>query len=112
MGMRLLPWTGEGGQPAYLLTDDQGSYLSRLADNLEAVQLGMAEDLLCRTHRLLTDEKPSETELRSVVGFLSEALRDSVRVARSRGERLPKPDGGDDAVSLVARADVDREIGR
>ncbi|WP_405675751.1 hypothetical protein OG292_10355 [Streptomyces sp. NBC_01511] len=30
--MRLLPWTGEGGKPAYLSTDDKGSYLSRLAD--------------------------------------------------------------------------------
>ena len=101
---------GEGGKPAYLLTDNQNSYLSRLADNLEAVQLGMAEDLLCYTAEVLKEEKPAETELRSMVTFLSEALRDSVRVARSRGERLPKSDGGDDAVSLIARADVDREI--
>lgn len=103
--MRLLPWTGEGGKPAYLLTGDPNSCLSRLADNLEAVQLGMAEDLLSRTQTLMTDEKPSETELRSVVGFLSEALRDSLRVARSRGERLPESDAGNDAVSFVARAD-------
>lgn len=33
--MRLLPWTGEGGKPAYLSTDDGDSFMSQLADRLE-----------------------------------------------------------------------------
>ncbi|MDT0380685.1 hypothetical protein RM572_18185 [Streptomyces sp. DSM 42041] len=54
-GPRLLPWATEGGHPCYLSTDGQG-YLANLADNIEAIQLGMGEDLLGtpETPRLLT----------------------------------------------------------
>ena len=38
----LLPWSGPDGKPCYLNTDDKGGYMSRLADNMEAVQLGAA----------------------------------------------------------------------
>ncbi|GAA2670561.1 hypothetical protein GCM10010310_09250 [Streptomyces violaceolatus] len=38
--LRLLPWSGPDGKPCYLSTDDSGGYISRLADNIEAVQLG------------------------------------------------------------------------
>ena len=93
--MRLLPWTGEGGKPAYLSADDGSGYVSRLADGLEAVQLGMAGDLVERVRRITVEEQPSEVELRSVVGYLLEALGDVVRVAQSRGDRLPVRDDGD-----------------
>src|SRR5690606_1671678 len=44
-GPRLLPWTTPDGRPCYLSTDGRG-YLSTLADSIEAVQLGMGEELL------------------------------------------------------------------
>lgn len=44
--VRLLPWAGPEGKPCYLTGDGSGGYLSRLADNMEAVQLGLAADLL------------------------------------------------------------------
>jgi hypothetical protein len=56
--MRLLPWTGEGGQPAYLTTDGEGSFVSRFADDLEALQLEMAERLLHNTESAWTDRAP------------------------------------------------------
>jgi hypothetical protein len=106
--MRLLPWTGEDGKACYLSTDGDGSYLSRLADNLEAVQLGMAEELLGFVRKTLAEDGPAETELRMVITRMSEALWDVLRVARSRGGRLPRPD--DDAVSAAAEAAIDRPM--
>lgn len=44
-GPRLLPWTTPDGNPCYLSTDGRG-YLSTLADSIEAVQLGLGEQLL------------------------------------------------------------------
>ncbi|POX44657.1 hypothetical protein C3488_32095 [Streptomyces sp. Ru72] len=32
--LRLLPWAGPDGKPCYLSTDDQGGYVSRLADHI------------------------------------------------------------------------------
>ena len=97
--MRLLPWTGEGGQPAYLSTGDGDGYVARLADDLEAEQVGMAGDLMKRVRRITAEEKPSEVELRSVVDCLLEALGDVVRVAQSSGDRLPVQH--DDGLSAV-----------
>ncbi|MEV8389999.1 MULTISPECIES: hypothetical protein [unclassified Streptomyces] len=108
--MRLLPWTGEGGKPAYLSTDDEGSYLSQLADNLEAVQLGMAEDLLSHVQKTMTEERPSATELRSIITHLSQALRDGLRVAHSRGDRLPLPDDEDKELTVETDAVIERAV--
>ncbi|MFE1012669.1 hypothetical protein ACFW4M_15425 [Streptomyces sp. NPDC058794] len=44
-GPRLPPWTTADGYPCYLRTDGRG-YLSTLADSIEAIQLGMGEELL------------------------------------------------------------------
>jgi hypothetical protein len=87
-----------------------GSFLTRLADNLETVQLEMAEDLLGHVDKMVADRKPSEVELLSIVAAMRQALRDALRVARSRGDRLPVPE--DDAVSREAAATVDREVMR
>lgn len=109
---RLLPWSDENGKPAYLRTGSEGagSYLTRLADSLETVQLGMAEDLLGYVDKMTADSKPSEVELHSIVGALRLALRDALRVARSRGDRLPVAVA--DAASREAAATVDREVAR
>ncbi|MEU9980180.1 hypothetical protein [Streptomyces sp. NPDC050856] len=84
---RLLPWTGDEGKPCYLLGDGEG-YVSRVADNIESVQLGMAADLLGHVEDLLSDRSATPEQLRYVVARLSESLREVHRVARSRGARL------------------------
>ncbi|MGN5379664.1 hypothetical protein ACQ4WX_27565 [Streptomyces lasalocidi] len=57
-GTRLLPWTGLGGKPCYLVTDGSGQ-MSRIADTVERVQLGMAHDLLGHASDLLADDGPT-----------------------------------------------------
>ncbi|MEU5288172.1 hypothetical protein N7925_17545 [Streptomyces sp. CA-278952] len=83
--LRLLPWSGPGGKPCYLSTDDPGGYMSRLADNVEAVQLGTAAQLLEMASESLADEDAEPFELRRLGHALAGALRDVLRVAVSRG---------------------------
>ncbi|MFH8555747.1 hypothetical protein [Streptomyces celluloflavus] len=84
---RLLPWSGAGEQPCHLLTDGAG-YVSRVADRVEAVQLTMGAELLGHARELLRDPRADAGQLRYLATRLSEALRDAVRVAESRGARL------------------------
>ncbi|MFF9907121.1 hypothetical protein ACF1HU_27405 [Streptomyces olivaceus] len=86
--LRLLPWSGPDGKPCYLSTDDSGGYMSRLADNIEAVQLGMATDLLERAAEVLGDQHAGRDDLRLMLTEVTRALRDVVRVATSRGHLL------------------------
>ncbi|WP_328320342.1 hypothetical protein [Streptomyces sp. NBC_00388] len=92
-GPRLLPWTTEGGHPCYLSTDGQG-YLANLADNIEAIQLGMGEDLLGYARDAMAPDAKtlSATEYRWLARRLTEALSDALRVADSRGQRLTDPE--------------------
>lgn len=85
--IRLLPWTGAEGKPCYVLGDGTG-YVSRMADGVESVQLGMAGDLLGHAVDLLADRKVTSVELHFLASRLSESLREVVRVAESRGSRL------------------------
>ncbi|WP_086559602.1 hypothetical protein [Streptomyces africanus] len=84
---RLLPWAGEEGKPCYLITDGTGR-LSQLADTVEAVQLGMADDLLEHAVDLLADHRATPDQLRFLLTRMSEALNDVRRIAVSRGARL------------------------
>ncbi|MCX4725983.1 hypothetical protein [Streptomyces sp. NBC_01306] len=92
--LRLLPWSGPEGKPCYLSTDDANGYLSRLADSTEAVQLGLAAELL-EASDVLGDRDAGLKELRVLAGDLTGALRDVLRVAISRGHRLSAPEFGD-----------------
>ncbi|WP_406735177.1 hypothetical protein OG508_21340 [Streptomyces sp. NBC_01108] len=83
--LRLLPWSGPGDKPCYLSTDDQGGYMSRLADNVEAIQLGTASELLEAASRTLDDQDADAVELRRLSHILTGALKDVLRVAVSRG---------------------------
>ncbi|WP_050815049.1 hypothetical protein [Streptomyces zinciresistens] len=92
-GPRLLPWTSPEGKPCYLSTDGRG-YLATLADNIESVQIGMGRELLeyardatCPSAKILT-----VGEYRWLARRLTEALADALRVADSRGQRLPDRD--------------------
>ncbi|MFF2407192.1 hypothetical protein [Streptomyces sp. NPDC058092] len=84
---RLLPWAGAEGKPCYVLGDCAG-YVSRLADGIESVQLGMADDLLGHAADLLADRRVTGSELHFLASRLTESLRDVKRVAESRGARL------------------------
>ncbi|MEU1435006.1 hypothetical protein ABZ438_13015 [Streptomyces sp. NPDC005786] len=86
--LRLLPWSGPEGKPCYLSTDDQGGYTSRLADNIEAVQLGTAAHLLEIASEILDDADAEPMELRRLGHALTGALKDVLRVAVSRGHLL------------------------
>lgn len=86
--LRLLPWSGPEGKPCYLSTDDRGGYVSRLADNIEAVQLGSATALLEQAPGTLDDKDAALEEMRHLVKELTGALRDVLRVATSRGHLL------------------------
>jgi hypothetical protein len=85
--LRLLPWAGPDGRPCYLSTDDQGGYVSRLADHIEAYQLGMASQLLEHARQALDDETDDLEELHLLAAQLTSALRDVLRVATSREPR-------------------------
>jgi hypothetical protein len=87
---RLLPWSSPEGKPCYLLGDGTG-YVSRVADNIESVQLGMAAELLDHAADMLDDRQVTPEQLRFVVARMAEALRDVHRIAKSRGARLPVP---------------------
>ncbi|MCX4880935.1 MULTISPECIES: hypothetical protein [unclassified Streptomyces] len=99
---RLLPWSTPEGNPCFLHGDGNG-YLSRLADNIESVQLGMAGELLDHAADMLADRKATPDQLRFVLARMSEALRDVHRIAESRGARMPVPDADEDDVP--ARSD-------
>ncbi|MDT0609784.1 hypothetical protein [Streptomyces lancefieldiae] len=86
--LRLLPWSGPDGKPCYLSTDDRSGYVSRLADNIEAVQLGMAADLVEQVSAALGDQDADPEDLRGMLTELTRALRDVLRVATSRGHLL------------------------
>jgi hypothetical protein len=86
--LRLLPWSGPEGKPCYLSTDDNGGYMSRLADNIEAVQLGTATELLEEASDTIVDQEAGPEDLRRLARELTGALRDVLRVATSRGHLL------------------------
>jgi hypothetical protein len=62
--------------------------MSRLADNIEAVQLGTAAELLEQASETLDDQDGDREEMRLLAKELTGALRDVLRVATSRGHLL------------------------
>ncbi|MFD8789932.1 hypothetical protein [Streptomyces vinaceus] len=88
-GLRLLPWAGPDDKPCYLSTDDAAGYLSRLADHAEDIQLETGAEFLDHALEVLADADSDPEELRLLATDLTEALRDTLRVATSRGHRLP-----------------------
>ncbi|MGW4687221.1 hypothetical protein ACWEPM_20315 [Streptomyces sp. NPDC004244] len=88
--LRLLPWSGPDDKPCYLSTDTTNGYLSRLADNTEEIQLGLGAELLAHALEVLADANSDPEELHALATALTGALQDAVRVATSRGHRLPR----------------------
>lgn len=83
--LRLLPWTGPDGKPAYL--SGGSGLLSRVADALEELQLAAAEHLLDLAPVILDNPAAASDELRFTARELASALTAAVRVARSREMR-------------------------
>ncbi|MFE5716337.1 hypothetical protein ACFQ7J_36605 [Streptomyces sp. NPDC056501] len=99
--LRLLPWSGPEEKPCYLSTDDDNSHVSRLADNAEAMQLDLAVDLVAHALEVLGDESIEQEALRQLSADLTQALKDVVRVATSRGYRLrARGSSSTDAVAI------------
>ena len=88
--VRLLPWAGPEGKPCYLAGDGTG-YLSRLADNMESTQLGLADELVQEAQHTLDGRRWTPGELHLLAVQLTEALTNVHRIAVSRGARLPAP---------------------
>ncbi|MFD8619951.1 hypothetical protein [Streptomyces sp. NPDC059513] len=95
--LRLLPWSGQGDKPCYLSTDDPDGYMSRLADGIEAVQLGTAKELLEEASEALDNQGTSLDDMRSLVKELTWALGDVYRVAKSRGHLRATSDPSESA---------------
>lgn len=85
--LRLLPWSSPEGRPCYVSGDGTG-YVSRLADEMEAVQLSMCVELLDHADDMIADRDTTGDQLRFLAARMAESLRDVHRVARSRGLRL------------------------
>lgn len=95
---RLLPWPGEDGKPCLLVPDGRGGHVSRLADDMEAEQLATGAEVLEYARKLLDDLMSPYAEVRYAGIRLAECLHDALRIAESRGVRLPGvPDVGGDA---------------
>lgn len=94
---RLLPWTTPEGKSCYLSTDGRG-YLAALADSIETIQLAMGEDLLEYTRGIIAPgaRTPTDVEYRWLACRLTEALSDALRIADSRGQRIPPPPAPDE----------------
>lgn len=91
---RLLPWSSPEGKPCYLIGDGTGQ-VSRVADHIESVQLDMADELLAHAADMTTDEQVTRAQLCFLLDRMAESLRDVLRIAISRGDRLPDvADGG------------------
>ncbi|MFI5637238.1 hypothetical protein ACIA8H_07395 [Streptomyces goshikiensis] len=89
--LRLLPWSGPDDKPCFLSTDNSDGFLSRRADDTEETQLKAASELLDHVIEVLTDPEKDPDELHLVATDLTTALRATLRVATSRGHRLPSP---------------------
>ncbi|KEF02954.1 hypothetical protein ADK47_23430 [Streptomyces rimosus subsp. rimosus] len=105
---RLLPWPGLAGQRSYLVADDNGGILSRLADEMEEVQLTMGAELLDHATEILGGRKAGALEFRFLSTRLCEALRDALRVAESRGGLLAEHD--DAVAESEERQALDDEV--
>jgi hypothetical protein len=97
--LRLLPWVGPEGKPCYLSGDGSG-FVSRLADTMEASQLGSAEELIEEAQQILDERAWTPGEIHLLAVQLTEALGNVHRIALSRGARLPP----------LAYADLDGKV--
>lgn len=102
-GLRLLPWETDTGKPCFLSTDGSHGALSRLADEIEEDQLRDGAHVLTGARAVLHDGKAGEYALRNALRAATQCLGNVLRVADSRGARLPQPDCDQPQLSAGAR---------
>ncbi|MEU6916897.1 hypothetical protein [Streptomyces olindensis] len=102
-GLRLLPWETDTGRPCFLDADGGQGALSRLADEIEEDQLRDGADVLEGARAVLHDGKAGEYALRNALRAVTQCLGNVLRVADSRGARLPQPDRDRPQLSTGAR---------
>ncbi|MDQ1046697.1 hypothetical protein [Streptomyces sp. V4I2] len=88
--LRLLPWSTPEGNPCYLSTDSDHSRLSQFADDLEEAQIDSGEQVLAGARAVLADPRAGERAVRFALTRAAECLADLLRIAVSRGERIPR----------------------
>lgn len=90
--LRLLPWASPDGKPCYLDSDGHNSFLSQLADNIEAEMARAAEDVLVKAEEVLSDPRADSRALRLALVRTAYSLGNVLRIAQSREARLPDPE--------------------
>lgn len=88
--LRLLPWTTPEGKPCYLSADSGRSRLALLADDVEEAQLGSGEQVLVGARAVLADAGAGEHAVRFALTRAVESLSEVLRIAVSRGLRIPE----------------------
>ncbi|WP_413797466.1 hypothetical protein [Streptomyces iranensis] len=90
--LRLLPWPGPDGKRTYTPDDSPNGWVARLADRVEIEQISTAEAVLSLAKGLLdTGLRITPEECAYLMRRVTECLGDMLRVAESRGGRLPAP---------------------
>ncbi|MFJ8825603.1 ATP-binding protein [Streptomyces sp. NPDC102467] len=86
-------WTQGRGRTCSPAGDavDGDSVLSRHADSMDDIQLGLANRLLIRSRKALAATYQDGAELSNLTADLSNALRDTLHIARSRDAALSCP---------------------
>ncbi|MBW5252133.1 MULTISPECIES: hypothetical protein [Streptomyces] len=87
---RLLPWASPEGKPCWLSTDDPGSLMSRLADDMEDEQIECGEQVWAGSRAVLADRAAGERAVRFALTRATESLGDLLRIAQSRGHRMQR----------------------
>jgi hypothetical protein len=95
-GLRLLPWETDTGKPCFLSTHGTPGRLARIADEIEADQLRDGADVLKGAQAVLNDWKSGEYAVRLALRAATQCLGDVLRIADSRGARLPRLVNADD----------------
>ncbi|MGW6456292.1 hypothetical protein ACWF94_10260 [Streptomyces sp. NPDC055078] len=90
--LRRLPWDSPEGKACYLSPSSTGSVVSRIADEIEEAQTNAAATVIQGIQAVLDDRNAGVRECRFALTRAQEVLRDLLRVAESRGDRLPTPD--------------------
>ncbi|WP_326787075.1 hypothetical protein [Streptomyces sp. NBC_00151] len=89
--IRLLPFESPEGKTAHLITDGRATMMALLADNIETQQVEAAAAMVALTRTILEGEgKATAPELTLFLERLADCTDNVIRVAVSRGERIPE----------------------
>ncbi|WP_432107779.1 hypothetical protein [Streptomyces sp. AA1529] len=86
--LRLLPWTTDSGKPCYL-NGNADSTMAMYADAVEENRLEHGHDALKRAVQVIDTAEGEDTEQTKALKVAAVALSNCLRVADSRGARLP-----------------------